>query len=337
LGRRLVGQGKVTGAALHLADERWPLRQPFRISRGMKTEAHVVVATLARDGKSGRGECVPYARYGETVESVTESIEARRTDIEAGATRRDLLHLMKPGAARNALDCALWDLESKQSGRRAWALAGLPEPQPATTAFTISLDEPEAMAGAARTTNAPLLKLKLGGADDISCVAAVRAAAPKAALIVDPNEGWTLAQLKSFSPELKRLGIKLIEQPLSADADAGLAGYDAPVPLCADEACHTASDLAQIAGKYACINIKLDKTGGLTEALNLAREAQNLGLSIMVGCMVSTSLSMAPAFMLSPLAHFIDLDGPLLLSQDRAPGLRYDGSLMSAPPATLWG
>lgn len=327
----------MSATTLSLADERFPLKQAFRISRGVKTEAHVVVATLTRDGKSGRGECVPYARYGETVESVTESIEAVRIDIEAGATRRDLLHLLKPGAARNALDCALWDLEAKQSGRRAWTLAGLPEPQPAITAFTIGLDDPESMAKAARTANAPLLKLKLGGADDVACVAAVRAAAPQATLIVDPNEGWSLAQLKSFSPELKRLGVKLIEQPLPADADAGLTGYDAPVPLCADEACHTAGDLAQIAGKYACVNIKLDKTGGLTEALNFAREAQNLGLSIMVGCMVSTSLSMAPAFMLSSLAHFIDLDGPLLLSHDRAPGLRYDGTMMFAPPATLWG
>lgn len=327
----------MSATTLSVADERWPLKHAFRISRGSKTETHVVVATITRNGKTGRGECVPYARYGETIESVVETIERCRPDIEAGVTCRDLLRAMKPGAARNALDCALWDLEAKQTGRRAWTILGLPEPHPATTAYTIGLDEPPAMAQAARVANAPLLKLKLGGSNDIACVLAVRAAAPDTMLIVDPNEGWTFDQLESFGPELKRLGVKLIEQPLPAGADASLVGYDAPVPLCADETCHTADGLAQIAGKYACVNIKLDKTGGLTEALNLAREAQNLGLSIMVGCMVSTSLSMAPAFMLSPLAHFIDLDGPLLLSHDRAPGLRYDGTRMFAPLPNLWG
>lgn len=323
--------------SLSVVDERWPLRHTFRISRGSKTEAHVVVATITRGGRTGRGECVPYARYGETVASVIDTIEATRQDIAQGATRRDLLHLLKPGAARNALDCALWDLEAKASGRRAWHIAGLPEPVPAETAFTISLNTPEAMADATRRSAASVLKVKLGGANDAACVAAIRAAAPDATLIVDPNEAWTFHQLESFGPELKSLGVKLIEQPLPADADANLEGYDAPVPLCADEACHTAADLARIIGKYACVNIKLDKTGGLTEALNLAREAQNLGLSIMVGCMVSTSLSMAPAFLLSSLAHFVDLDGPLLLSQDRAPGLRYEGTKMFAPQAELWG
>lgn len=322
---------------LRIADERWPLKTAFRISRGAKTEAHVVVATITQDGKSGRGECVPYARYGETVAGVIETIEAMRPDIEAGATRRDLLRLMKPGAARNVLDCALWDLEAKRSSRRAWSIAGLPEPAPAITAQTISLDEPQIMADAARKANAPLLKLKLGGARDVDCVTAVRAAAPAAALIVDPNEGWSFMQLKSIAPELKRLGVGLIEQPLAADADAALAGYEAPVPLCADEACHTAADLPRILGKYAAVNVKLDKAGGLTAALDLAREAQNSGLSLMIGCMVSTSLAMAPAFLLSPLAHFIDLDGPLLLSRDRAPGLKYDGARMSAPQAELWG
>ena len=320
-----------------VADERWPLAQAFCISRGVKTEAHVVVATIERGHHRGRGECVPYARYGETVQGVIAAIEAARNDVETGATRQDLLRLMKPGAARNALDCALWDLEAKEAGRRIWDLAGLPDPQPAATAFTITLDEPTAMAAAASTANAPLLKVKLGSADDMTRLAAVRAASPTATLIVDPNEAWTFDQLDSYGPELKHLGVTLIEQPLPADADASLATYTAPVPICADEALHIAADMPRILGKYAAVNIKLDKTGGLTAALDLAREAQNLGLSIMIGCMVSTSLSMAPAFVLSSMAHFIDLDGPLLLAKDRQPGIRYDGTRMFAPKRELWG
>ena len=324
-------------AKLTIADERWPLRQAFRISRGTKTEAHLVVATVERGGHRGRGECVPYARYGETIEGVRHTIEAVRTDIANGATRHDLLHLIKPGAARNAVDCALWDLEAKETGKRAWELAGLPEPQPTPTAFTITLAEPETMAAAARAANASLLKVKLGGGKDLACLEAVRAAAPSATLIVDPNEAWTFAELQTFGPSLKALGITLIEQPLPASADMELESYAAPVPLCADEALHTAADLPGIARKYAAINIKLDKTGGLTAALALAREAQNTGLSIMAGCMVSTSLSMAPAFVLSSLAHVIDLDGPLLLAKDRTPGIRYEGTRMSASPRELWG
>lgn len=327
----------MSGVRLHVADERWPLASEFRIARGTKTEARVVVATIERDGSAGRGEGVPYARYGETVAGAVGAIESVRRDIEGGASRRDLLRLLKPGAARNALDCALWDLEAKLSGRRAWTMAGLPEPPPAETAFTISLGEPQAMAVAAQKSTAPLLKVKLGGPNDIDCLQAIRAARPGAAFIVDPNEAWSFDELKSYAPELKRLGVKLIEQPLPADADAALEGYQSPVPLCADEAVHTTADLASIAAKYAAINIKLDKTGGLTAALALARDAQDAGLSIMVGCMVSTSLSMAPAFLLSPLAHFIDLDGPLLLSQDRTPGMRYEGTKMFAPSADLWG
>ena len=327
----------MSGVRLHVTDERWPLASEFRIARGAKNEAHVVVASIAHGEFTGRGECVPYERYGETVAGVVAAIESARRDIEGGATRPDLLRLLKPGAARNALDCALWDLEAKRSRRRAWTMAGLPEPSPAETAFTISLGEPRAMAGAAQKSAAALLKVKLGGPSDIDCVQAVRAVRPDAALIVDPNEAWSFDELRSHAPELKRLGVNLIEQPLPADADTALEGYESPVPLCADESVHTAAGLPSIAAKYAAINIKLDKTGGLTAALDLAREAQNLGLSIMVGCMVSTSLSMAPAFLLSPLAHFIDLDGPLLLSQDRVPGMRYEGTKMFAPSADLWG
>ena len=324
-------------AKLTVAEERWPLRQAFRISRGTKTEAHVVVATIERRRHRGRGECVPYARYGETIEAVRHAIESVHADIANGATRNDLLRLMKPGAARNAVDCALWDLEAKETGKRAWELAGLPEPQPAPTAFTITLDEPDRMAGAVRATNAPLLKVKLGGGNDLACLEAVRIAAPSATLIVDPNEAWTFAELQTLCPSLKTLGVTLIEQPLPANADQDLESYDAPVPLCADEVLHTAADLPRIARKYAAVNIKLDKTGGLTAALALAREAQNTGLSIMVGCMVSTSLSMAPAFVLSSMAHVIDLDGPLLLAKDRTPGIRYEGTRMFASPRELWG
>lgn len=322
---------------LRVADERWPLREAFRISRGSKTEVHVIVATIETDGKIGRGECVPYARYGESIAGVTAAIESVRGDIEHGASRQDLLALMKPGAARNALDCALWDLECKRTGKRAWDIAGLPEPQGSTTAFTISLAEPAAMAEAARKAPGPLLKLKLGGIDDIACVTAVRDAVPHAELIVDPNEAWSFTDLKAHGPELKRLGVKLIEQPLPTDTDGNLDGYDAPVPICADESFHSAADFQRIAARYNAVNIKLDKAGGLTAALILAREAQALGLPIMVGCMASTSLSMAPASLLTPLAHFVDLDGPLLLSQDRNPAMRYEGTRMLAPPAALWG
>ena len=322
---------------LTVESERWPLREAFRISRGAKTEAHVVVATIARGANRGRGECVPYARYGETVESVVRTIESIRVDVEDGATRHDLLHLMKPGAARNAVDCALWDIEAKEAGKRVWDLAGLPEPEPTTTAYTIALDEPSRMADAARKAIAPLLKIKLGGTDDLTCLTAVRAAAPTATLIVDPNEAWTFAQLETLAPKLKDLGVTLIEQPLPATADAALEGYNAPIPICADEALHTASDLPRIAARYAAVNIKLDKTGGLTAAITLAREAQSAGLSIMIGCMVATSLSMAPAFVLSSLAHVIDLDGPLLLAKDRVPGMRYEGTRIFPPPRDLWG
>ncbi|MCE9522678.1 MAG: dipeptide epimerase, partial [Alphaproteobacteria bacterium] len=243
----MVRQRKVSGVRLHIADERWPLASEFRIARGAKTEAHVVTAAITQGAFTGRGECVPYTRYGETVDGVVGAIESIRSDIEQGAKRQDLLRLLKPGAARNALDCALWDLEAKQNARRAWDIAGLPEPQPAETAFTISLGEPKT---------------------------AIHTVRSDTTFIVDPNEAWSFDQLKIYAPELKRLGVKLIEQPLPANADASLEGYDSPVPLCADESVHTASDLPRLAAKYSAINIKLDKTGGLTAALALAREAQ---------------------------------------------------------------
>jgi len=331
--------------ALEAAHEPYPIRGAFTISRGAKRVADVVVgvlsATLA-DGRTvrGRGECVPYARYGETVEGVLTAIRAQSAAIAAGLDRRALQQAMPPGAARNALDCAFWDLEAKASGLPAWRLAGLDRPpQPVTTAFTLSLDTPDAMGAAAANCGAfPLLKLKLGGAaDDIARVAAVRRGAPAARLVVDANEGWTMAQLETMAPQLAALGVDLIEQPLPADSDAALAGYRSPVPLGADESCHGEAGLARLVGRYQVVNIKLDKTGGLTEALRLKAAAEAAGFRIMVGCMVSTSLAMAPALLLAQGAAFVDLDGPLLLERDRSPGLAFEAARIDPPAPALWG
>jgi L-alanine-DL-glutamate epimerase-like enolase superfamily enzyme len=293
---------------------------------------------LASGDLRGRGEAVPYPRYGETPEDVLAAIEAVRGPVEAGLTRDHLQTLLPPGAARNALDCALWDLEAKRAGLRAWNLAGRDRLDPVKTAYTLSLGAPSAMAEAARAAaRRPLLKLKIGGPDDLDRVEAVRAAAPKARLIVDANEALSFEDLRRLAREFARLGVRLIEQPLPADADADLKGYDSPVPLCADESIHTRSELDACAGRYACVNIKLDKAGGLTEALALRRAASALGLEIMAGCMVATSLAMAPALLIAQGAAFVDLDGPLLLARDREPGLTYLGSLIEPPPTSLWG
>ena len=298
----------------------------------------MVVAEIERGGFRGRGEAVPYPRYGETTAQVLADIETLRQPVEAGLDRARLQGLMKPGAARNALDCALWDLEAKTVGSRAWTLAGRDRLDPVKTAYTLSLGPPQAMAEAARANaRRPLLKLKIGGAGDLDRVAAVRAAAPKARLIVDANESLDLEALRALAPELARLGVALIEQPLPSGEDEPLERYRSPVPLCADESIHTRADLAVCARRYACINIKLDKAGGLTEALALRREASALGLEIMAGCMVATSLAMAPALLIAQGAAFVDLDGPLLLARDRDPGLTYLGSMIEPPPAALWG
>jgi L-alanine-DL-glutamate epimerase-like enolase superfamily enzyme len=320
--------------------ESWPLKHPFRIARGMKTEATVVVATIRENTHAGRGECVPYARYGESVEGVIVQIESIRHAIESGISRDDLQSLLPPGAARNALDCALIDLEAKARGRPAYELLGLPPPAPVLTAFTLSVDEPDAMGRAAADAAARgyrLLKLKVAGGDDIARVQAVRRAAPDARLIVDANEGWAPQDYETLAPGLAELGVALIEQPLKAGHDDYLATADAPVPLCADESCHTRADLAHIRGRYACINVKLDKAGGLTEAVALAREAQAAGLKLMIGCMVSTSLAMAPATLLAGMADFVDLDGPLLLAHDREPALRYETDLLYPASREFWG
>jgi L-alanine-DL-glutamate epimerase-like enolase superfamily enzyme len=296
-----------------------------------------VVAELG-DGKArGRGECVPYARYGETVETVTAAIEAIRPHL-AGLTRIGLQSAIPPGAARNALDCAFWDLEAKQSGHRAHDLAGLPAPRPLTTAFTISLGTPVAMAqAAAAAAGRPLLKIKLGSDGDPERIAAVRNAAPKATLIVDANEGWTERNLARNLAACAEAGVVLVEQPLPESADDALARIALPIAICADESAHGRSSLAALPGKYDAVNIKLDKAGGLTEALAMADEASRLGLSIMAGCMVATSLAMAPAILLAQRALFVDLDGPLLLTKDRPHGLRYAGSVVDPATAALWG
>ncbi len=325
-------------AALTARVERWPLAAAFVISRGSKTEAEVVVAEIVQDAHRGRGEAVPYAHYGETVEGVLDQIESIRPKIEAGIGREVLQGLLPPGAARNALDCALWDLEAKQAGVRAWTLAGRTRLDPVKTCFTISLGGPEEMAEAARANaRRPMLKLKIGGPDDLDAVAAVHAAAPRARLIVDANEALSFEDLRRLAPEFARLGVKLLEQPLPAAQDAALEGYESPVPLCADESLHTREELAACARRYGLINVKLDKTGGLTEALALAAEARAMGLGLMVGCMVATSLAMAPALIPAQGAEFVDLDGPLLLVRDREPGLTITGSLIEPPPAELWG
>ena len=324
--------------SLRAADERWPLASRFSISRGAKTEARVVVVEIHDGPARGRGECTPYDRYGETVESVLAQIEALRGAIEAGLGREALQSLLTPGAARNALDCALWDLEARQSGVRVHQLAGLPPPSPVKTAYTISLDEPGAMAAAARlAAGRPMLKLKLGGGPDLERVQAVREAAPKTRLIVDANEAWSFEELVQIAPELARLDVKLIEQPLPAANDGALEGYHSPIPLCADESLHTRAELDACARRYACINIKLDKAGGLTEALALAAAARAKGLMIMAGSMVATSLSVAPALILAQGADFVDLDGPLLLARDREPGLTIVGSMLEPASPELWG
>ena len=323
---------------LSVADERWPIAGAFTIARGSKTEAHLVVASITDGARTGRGEATPYARYGESVEGVLVDIETCRAAIEAGADRAALQKLLHPGAARNALDCALWDLEAKTAGSPVWRLAGLNMPGPVETAYTLSLAAAAVMGEAARAASArPLLKLKIGGPDDLDRVEAVRAGAPMSCLIVDANEALTRDDLVRLAPDFARLGVRCIEQPLKAGEDAELEGYDSPVLLCADESLHSRAELAACARCYGAINIKLDKTGGLTEALALKAEAEALGLQVMAGCMVATSLAMAPAVLIAQGAAFVDLDGPLLLAKDREPGLRFDGSIITPPGPDLWG
>ena len=323
---------------LTIAVERWPIRGSFTISRGAKTEAAVVVAELTDGNVRGRGECVPYARYGETIEGVTAALEAMRPQIQQGLDRAGLQPAMPAGAARNALDCAFWDLAAKRAGQPAYVLAGLPAPGPVTTAYTISLGEPAVMAQAAeRAGHRTLLKIKLGGDDDPERIRAVRTAAPKATLIVDANEGWNDNNLGVNLDACAQAGVALVEQPLPDGHDDLLARIKRPLPVCADESVHDRASLPALAKKYDAVNIKLDKTGGLTEALAMLADAEQRNFTIMIGCMVATSLAMAPAMLLAQTARFVDLDGPLLLSRDRPDGLRYADSLVYPPTPALWG
>jgi L-Ala-D/L-Glu epimerase len=317
---------------------RWPIAGSFTISRGAKTEAVTVVAELRLGGYTGRGECVPYPRYGETAEATLAALQAMQGPLSQGLDRKTLQAAMPPGAARNALDCALMDLEAKTSGRRVWSLLGRPRPKPCTTAYTISLGSPETMAeAAAKAAHRPLLKIKLGGDGDGARIAAVRAAAPNSELIVDANEAWTPGNLEQNLAACAGAGVTLVEQPLPASQDEALKRIRRPIAVCADESVHDRASLEALRERYDAVNIKLDKTGGLTEALAMAEAAQQKGFQIMVGCMVATSLSMAPAMLLTPLARYVDLDGPLLLARDCDNGLRYDGSLVYPPEAALWG
>ena len=324
--------------SLTVRTESWPIAGAFSISRGAKTEAQVVVAALSDGRYQGRGECVPYARYGETVAGVMAALGAIGNRLAFGLDRAALQQAMPPGAAKNALDCAFWDLEAKRAGRPVHELAGLPAPGPLTTAYTISFGSPETMAEAARKAAArKLLKIKLGGPGDPERIAAVRAAAPQSELIVDANEGWTAGNLGANLKACAAAGVTLVEQPLPADNDAALSSIERPIPVCADESVHDRASLAALAGRYDAVNIKLDKTGGLTEALAVVAEAERLGFGIMVGCMVATSLAMAPAILAAQGVRVVDLDGPLLLAKDRPDGLRHDGSLVYPPTPALWG
>jgi|SRR5262245_3139770 len=318
--------------------ERWPIAGRFTISRGAKTEAIVVVAELTDGTARGRGESVPYPRYGETVEGVAAAVEAMRDDVARGLDRLGLQSAMPAGAARNALDCAFWDLEAKRSGLPVHALAGLPAPATVSTAYTISLGIPAEMGAAAAAAAArPLLKIKLGARGDPERLNAVRRAAPNAELIVDANEAWTAADLAENFAACVAAGVTLVEQPLPADHDSALEHVTRPVKVCADESVHDRASLKGLVGRYDAVNIKLDKTGGLTEALALRHEAERLGFTVMVGCMVATSLAMAPALLVAQGAQVADLDGPLLLAADRPEGLRYEGSLVHPPQPSLWG
>jgi L-Ala-D/L-Glu epimerase len=319
--------------------ERWPLAGAFTISRGSKTEAVVVVAELSDGTHRGRGESVPYARYGETPDRIVATIEAVRPAVRQGMDRGALQRAIAPGAARNALDCAYWDINAKQESRHVHELAGLPSPVPLTTAYTISLASAADMAAAAeRAAWRPLLKVKLGGGeDDGKRIAAVRRAAPRATLIVDANEGWDTGNLAVNLAACADAGVTFVEQPLPEGADDALTHSRRPIPICADESVHDRASLDALVGKYDAVNIKLDKAGGLTEALALVAEAERRGFAIMVGCMVATSLAMAPAVLVAQRASLVDLDGPLLLATDRPDGLRYEGSLLYPPEPALWG
>ena len=319
---------------VNAAHESWPLAGAFRIARGVKTSAEVVVASLEQDGIKGRGECVPYARYGETLTGVLDQVNSVSPQQ---LTHDGLIEALPPGAARNALDCALWDYECKRDQQSVSDKLSL-VPTPVSTCYTLSLDKPEAMHQAAlKHRDKPLLKVKLGGAGDIERLQAIRTGAPDSRLVVDANESWSTADYEALLPELVSLQVDMIEQPFPAAADQDLAKLDRPIPICADESCHDSSTVPGLEERYDMVNIKLDKTGGLSEALETKKQAMQRGLKVMVGCMVSTSLSMAPAFYVAQGVDIVDLDGPLWLKKDRSQSIRYDTTVMQPPTPRLWG
>src|SRR6266487_5852627 len=323
--------------AIDAREQSWPLDRPFRISRGARTEARVVVVTVTDGQHIGRGEAAPIRRYNQSPASVLAEIQSIKSIQHLD--RQQIQKLLPAGAARNALDCAFWDLEAKLSGKRAWELAKIPLAPEVETSFTISLDTPAAMAAVAKANaTAPILKLKLGGDDlDLARVEAVREAAPGARFLIDANESWTSDHYCKVAPSLRQFGIELIEQPFPADADEALETLDHPIPVCADESCHTTTDLPRLTNRYEAINVKLDKTGGLTEALRLCQRARESGFKLLIGCMVCTSLGIAPARLLASFANLVDLDGPLLLGRDREHGLAYTNGRIGIPPRDLWG
>jgi L-alanine-DL-glutamate epimerase-like enolase superfamily enzyme len=323
---------------VELKVERWPIAGTFSISRGAKTEAAIVLCILTDGTYTGRGECVPYARYGESIESVCAEIEGLGGALMNGASRDDLQGLIGAGAARNAIDCALWDLEAKRSGKAVADILGLSPLRTLTTAVTVSFSDAHTMTASARAlSDRPLIKVKVGGDNDAERIRAVAEAAPSSRIILDANEGWSDDNIVENMLAAAKAGVVLIEQPLPSGKDAILAEIPHPVPICADESAHGTDDLHMLKGRYDTINIKLDKTGGLTEALRMQKRARELGFGIMVGCMVSTSLAMAPAVLLAQDADFVDLDGPLILREDRKPSLRFEGSRLSPPEPELWG
>jgi L-alanine-DL-glutamate epimerase-like enolase superfamily enzyme len=327
----------MTGLLIEAREEIWPLKQPFRISRGSRTEARVVVVRVSDGQYTGRGEAVPITRYDQSCASVLAQIESMKGLLSLD--RQQIQKLLPPGAARNAIDCALWDLEAKVSGKRAWELANVPIIPKVETSFTISLDAVDKMAAAANAAaNSPLLKLKLGGDElDLARVEEVRGAAPTARLLIDANESWSPSHYRKIVPALNGLGVELIEQPFPADADEVLETLEHPIPVCADESCHTTADLPRLRNRYEMVNVKLDKTGGLTEALLLTERARDNGFRLLIGCMVCTSLGIAPARLLPSATDHVDLDGPLLLAGDRHHGLAYENGKIGLPSRQLWG
>ncbi len=328
----------MSGLELKVSEQIFPVAGSFTISRGSRTEIRVVTVELSLDGVTGRGECVPYARYGETVDGVIADIRALDHELAAGLDRTALQSRLPAGAARNGLDCAFWDLEAKLAGKPVWQLAGLDALRPLTTAYTLSLAEPDVMrAQAAKNANRPLLKVKLGADGDLARLEAVRDGAPDAMIIIDANEGWSVADYERLAPQFTRLGVAMVEQPFPADEDEALRQIDRSLPVCADESCHDRASLEKLRGKYDFVNIKLDKAGGLTEALALKAAAEEAGFGIMVGCMLGTSLAMAPAVLVAQGVAYTDLDGPLLLAGDRDMPLKFDGSIIYPPKSELWG